>query len=761
MASIGFNGLTNYITAPTQIPGLGLWIDASDSNTVDLTGGSNIITVRDKSSNGYLFSNASGFTYNQVKFNGTYPSFYAGNYVNRNNLGSNPSAIYTQPLTVFHVGQYTTGAGYIMDGTNTNNRIVIFSQGGNLYAFNQVNGTANLGNNYVLTARFNSNASFAAVNGTNYLTNVNVGTYTLGAGTILASRFSLSEPYGGHYCELLFYRGILTTQQQQQVEGYLAWKWGLANNLPQSHPFRFSANNPGYVGTLPTQTLMSYSPLSYSVPITSGLALWLDAADQTTVQLVPSTTNVSNWRDKSGNSRNAIQATSSNQPTYNNSFLSFNGSSQFMISPLTASSNTETVFAVVLLSNNVGQFNTILGPNAGPAGGRQFDIVQSATTSFRFELTRMNQAIPNQITVTQTAGTIFLTNYINSGSSSTLYRNGTSLNTSLTPTAFTGSFTTSIGSRGVDLNANFFGNMYEIIVYNNVLSDSARQQVEGYLAWKWGLQATLPTSHPYYFNPLVPVQVSLPQSVLSYYSFTPRSISGLTLWLDAADQTTIQFSPGTANVSNWIDKSGSNNSATNTVASNQPVYITSSAGNYLSFNSALSQFLTFANPNNLVVNTTFTVMFVEKRQNSSQNYILGGATQATNQNLHVGYTNNLTIRFAFYGNDLNTSISGFTTTTNEPTRIWAFDYNGSTRSIITNGSLLGSGSNTANLTSYTGGAIGRYAGIAIYTGNIYEILIFRPSISSTQRQQVEGYLAWKWGLTGSLAPGHPNQYMPP
>jgi hypothetical protein len=37
----------------------------------------------------------------------------------------------------------------------------------------------------------------------------------------------------------------------------------------------------------------------------------------------------------------------------------------------------------------------------------------------------------------------------------------------------------------------------EILLYNAALSTIERQQVEGYLAHKWGLQGSLPTSHPY------------------------------------------------------------------------------------------------------------------------------------------------------------------------------------------------------------------------------------------------------------------------
>jgi hypothetical protein len=49
-------------------------------------------------------------------------------------------------------------------------------------------------------------------------------------------------------------------------------------------------------------------------------------------------------------------------------------------------------------------------------------------------------------------------------------------------------------------NANYGTNVdvMEIIFYYGDLSRSQRQRVEGYLAWKWGLQTTLPSSHPYY-----------------------------------------------------------------------------------------------------------------------------------------------------------------------------------------------------------------------------------------------------------------------
>ena len=42
-----------------------------------------------------------------------------------------------------------------------------------------------------------------------------------------------------------------------------------------------------------------------------------------------------------------------------------------------------------------------------------------------------------------------------------------------------------------------YGNLYELIQFNTSLSNSDRQSVEGYLAFKYGTQSNLPIQHPY------------------------------------------------------------------------------------------------------------------------------------------------------------------------------------------------------------------------------------------------------------------------
>jgi hypothetical protein len=66
-------------------------------------------------------------------------------------------------------------------------------------------------------------------------------------------------------------------------------------------------------------------------------------------------------------------------------------------------------------------------------------------------------------------------------------------------------------ARGFAIGAEYYNNMhnnsganasiYELLVYNSALSTNERQQVESYLAFKWGLQASLPSDHSYKITP--------------------------------------------------------------------------------------------------------------------------------------------------------------------------------------------------------------------------------------------------------------------
>lgn len=53
----------------------------------------------------------------------------------------------------------------------------------------------------------------------------------------------------------------------------------------------------------------------------------------------------------------------------------------------------------------------------------------------------------------------------------------------------------------------------ELIIYNTPLNNFGRQQVEGYLAWKWGLTTLLPATHPYKNLPYLILTEPIPRAI--------------------------------------------------------------------------------------------------------------------------------------------------------------------------------------------------------------------------------------------------------
>ena len=66
-----------------------------------------------------------------------------------------------------------------------------------------------------------------------------------------------------------------------------------------------------------------------------------------------------------------------------------------------------------------------------------------------------------------------------------------------------------------------------------------------------------------------------------------------------------------------------------------------------------------------------------------------------------------------------------------------------------------------NIVNYLiGGALGE-TGTQLLNGDVGEVLLYNIALTTLQRQQVEGYLAWKWELVGNLPASHPYKNSPP
>jgi hypothetical protein len=482
----------------------------------------------------------------------------------------------------------------------------------------------------------------------------------------------------------------------------------------------------------------------------SNCALWLDAADRDSVTF-SSGSNVTIWKDKSGNARDASAIgvpTWGTGPTGRRGMV-FNGTNNFTGSNTNTTVNL-TAFMVMDMSstavNNARALSLAVSGQGDFGSNGWFSAIQRNESLQQIRSFRNFNSLS---TVDISYNVPFIASVYVATPTHILYRNG---NAGGTGSLASGSFNyTQYGIAnypdyiGV---ARMTGTVYEVLLYNQALSSNDRQSVEGYLAWKWGLNSALLSNHIYRRAPNVT------------HPFNPTDLgSNLALWLDAADATSALRSG--ANASNWLDKSGNNRHFQIFDEVTIVPYVTSTPRDaYMNFinpgpGGQAAEF-DISDISGLAINRTFSIFVVERRTSSqSTNYfIAGNGSFSGNSNLHIGYRNNTTVTLAFYANDLDVTIPTYAANSN--TRIWGFNYTGLSQEIYANGSILGSRANSQNLLA-SGTAIMGYNNIGFnnYLGEIREVVWCTPAVTTAQRQQVEGYLAWKWGRVADLSTTHP------
>ena len=236
--------------------------------------------------------------------------------------------------------------------------------------------------------------------------------------------------------------------------------------------------------------------------------------------------------------------------------------------------------------------------------------------------------------------------------------------------------------------------------------------------------------------------------------WTPARIT-TELWLDASDSASITHSSNT--VSQWNDKSGKNNHVT---ASGNPATGSSTQNSLNVIDLDGNDFFkkaTFTNPASGDLQV-FIVCEVTQVTTISDSIISQNAASHDWQ-IEAGNATE------FYGllrtSNQTSSSSKIGDTVISMMNIWcaSFDYTDDGQyQLMLNGSIL---SGTV-LRAYTN-KIASPQDLLIFTnrvenkspaGKIAEVIIYE-SQSNSERQQVEGYLAHKWGLTGNLNGSHP------
>ena len=243
-------------------------------------------------------------------------------------------------------------------------------------------------------------------------------------------------------------------------------------------------------------------------------------------------------------------------------------------------------------------------------------------------------------------------------------------------------------------------------------------------------------------------------------AFSPTSIAGCQLWLDAADTSSMSFSSG-SNISQWRDKSGLTNHAT---AVNSPVLSANAINTYQAVTSTTNQYFTGSTS---VTGTTVTVFAVALTTRTLPNASLDQrlVSLESGANVDYGRADGVIALFNQGGSSSITtwrvsSVAGSGIAQNVPFQVVS-KYDGTNGFIWKNGSSGGSSasSGTFAVTKY---GIGNQANptAEYWIGSIGEVLIYNIALDDTPRQTIESYLAQKWGLTGSLPAGHQHFIQP-
>jgi hypothetical protein len=751
----------NPFFTPTQISDCSLWLDAADvnGNGNQPVNRSSVSVWRDKSgnnNNATAYATTTTFSNNGINFTGSQMMQTPLNSTMLTQsvfIVSSVSASGNQSLVSINSPNLNVGYAYILINYQQN----VLRYGGTLVFSGS---TATQNTRFLYGATMNSGStSFLYFNGNQTGTNSSTpvisgssGTVTLGAYLYTTVVPTPQEFLTGVINEVIIYNVILTTSQRQQVEGYLAWKWGLQGSLPATHPYKRSPIPP-LLSPPTTIPATSTNPFFQATQI-PGCRLWLDSTDSTTITL--SGNRVTSWRDKTGiNTSFSVNGS----PTYvaspllnSQNIVRFNGGSDYLFYNAFSISQPFTVFCVTVQRDSADFFYSfVLEPS----------IANSAVILFNvFNLT------------------------FYAGANATLTPNITySLNLpGLYTAVFTGSrsFFGFNGTGNSNLNAGTLGwtNLYlgrdwsgiaqnqdvgEVIFYNSALTTAQRTQVEGYLAWKWGLQASLPATHPYKTSPIPPIlnPPTIASKIISS-SWSPLQISGCQLWMDGADLTSFTLSG--SNITQWRDKSV--NATPMNVSTGTPTLRNVNGRSSVFFNGSTR--LESLNYTRLAGVSNINWFVVANIVNVNLTFGLTIGTQYTSnffsQNSLLVDTNTLLLNFRRVSGSSRTFISRALTagsviagsSVNFSTGVYSVSTNGTTTT--SSGGPTGT-QDSASVNLYIGNT--NYAGESFITGTISECLLYTSSLTLGQQQQVEGYLAWKWGLQGSLPATHPFKRWPP
>ena len=293
--------------------------------------------------------------------------------------------------------------------------------------------------------------------------------------------------------------------------------------------------------------------------------LWLDASDSSTITI--NSGAVSQWNDKSGNGRHATQATAANRPVVLTTningldVLLFDDSNDAMTTGWNSTAtNNYMIFSVANL-NTGSRFRRMI-----------------ASTTYNNHITPINGGNPSQAIQIKGAdvssqwgvgGVSNISVLVAPPTGNFLHFSNGSQRT-INTVAVTDWGVLTLGRLAV-FSEPMDGKFCELVVtYSS--DTTTRQLVEGYLAHKWGLTASLPSDHPYKTTAPTTGSTGSPSVTESAWEYIPQND------IDAYDLTSITISTDTYS----LDLAGATQYISITLAANTTLTILNS-GKYTKY----------------------------------------------------------------------------------------------------------------------------------------------------------------------------------
>ena len=313
--------------------------------------------------------------------------------------------------------------------------------------------------------------------------------FIIGSTITIAGVTNPASGYNTTRTVLTMTTGTLTFQSATNIGAWVAGGT-VTGSVTFVHPYRL---NP----LLPSGSNI-YSPAA---------SLWLDAADASSFS--GSGDAAVQWNDKSGNNRHAtnIDGSVASNITYVTDSQNGLGGVQIvntastngLITPSTFPMYTAQQVSFFVVANVEGTSNPGFISNLHSYALWNIDIGANVTSSVGTNGNIVTTLTPSP--AVNVIGTTFIVSLTVTPTSyargfQTLYVNGTSRATGTGTIPTTTPFNASLILTGESNTST--STYYELIAFANAVTDIERQQIEGYLAWKWGLQLSLPTTHPYY-----------------------------------------------------------------------------------------------------------------------------------------------------------------------------------------------------------------------------------------------------------------------